>query len=51
MSCRFLLAGFQLSLIGRFWVFPEARGRRGYTSLRIPEQVALRVWRARGGAA
>ena len=24
MSCRFLLAGFQLSLIGRFWVSPEA---------------------------
>ena len=23
MSCRFLLAGFQLSLIGRFWVSPE----------------------------
>ena len=25
MSCRFLLAGFQLSLIGRFWVSPEAQ--------------------------
>ena len=24
MSCRFLLAGFQVSLIGRFWVSPEA---------------------------
>jgi hypothetical protein len=23
MSCRFLLAGFQLSLIGRFWVSPK----------------------------
>jgi hypothetical protein len=26
------------------------RGRRGYTTLRIPEEVALRVWRARGGS-
>ena len=26
------------------------RGRRGYTTIRIPEAVALRVWRARGGA-
>lgn len=25
------------------------RGRRGYTTIRIPESVALRVWRARGG--
>lgn len=25
------------------------RGRRGYTTLRIPEMVALRVWRTRGG--
>jgi hypothetical protein len=25
------------------------RKKRGYTTLRIPEQVALRVWRERGG--
>ena len=25
------------------------RGRRGYQTLRIPESVALRVWRTRGG--
>jgi hypothetical protein len=25
------------------------RGRRGYTTLRIPESLALRVWRERGG--
>jgi hypothetical protein len=25
------------------------RGRRGYVTLRIPESVALRVWRRRGG--
>ena len=29
----------------------ELHGRRGYTTLGIPEAVALaRVWRARGGA-
>jgi hypothetical protein len=26
------------------------RGRRGYTTLRIPEEVAMRVWRKRTGA-
>lgn len=30
---------------------PNPRGRRGYCTLRIPETVALRVWRKRGGAA
>jgi hypothetical protein len=25
------------------------RGKRAYCTLRIPEAVALRVWRARGG--
>jgi hypothetical protein len=25
------------------------RGKRGYTTLRIPEAVAMRIWRARGG--
>jgi hypothetical protein len=25
------------------------RGRRGYTTIRIPECVALKVWRERGG--
>ena len=27
------------------------RKKRGYTTLRIPEAVALRVWKARGGVA
>jgi len=30
---------------------PNPRRKRSYTTLRIPEQAALRVWRARGGAA
>jgi hypothetical protein len=28
---------------------PNPRGRRGYCTLRVPEAVALRVWRQRGG--
>jgi hypothetical protein len=28
---------------------PNPRRKRGYCTLRIPEAVALRVWRARGG--
>ncbi len=30
---------------------PNPRRKRGYCTLRIPEAVALRVWRARGGMA
>jgi hypothetical protein len=30
---------------------PNPRRKRGYCTLRIPEAVALRVWRARGAAA
>lgn len=29
----------------------SGRRKRGYTTLRIPEAVALRVWRKRGGGA
>lgn len=29
---------------------PNPRRKRGYCTLRIPETVALRVWRKRGGA-
>ena len=29
---------------------PSPRGRRGYCTLRIPEAIAVRVWRKRGGA-
>lgn len=36
MSCLFLLAGFHLSLIGRFWVSPEAK-------LQPPNVVAHRL--------
>ena len=28
---------------------PNPRRKRGYVTLRIPEAVALRVWRERGG--
>ena len=30
---------------------PTPRRKRGYTTLRIPQSVAERVWRARGGGA
>jgi hypothetical protein len=30
---------------------PNPRRKRAYTTLRIPEAVALRVWRQRGGVA
>lgn len=30
---------------------PNPRRKRGYTTIRIPEDVALRVWKARGGRA
>jgi hypothetical protein len=30
---------------------PNPRAKRGYCTLRIPEAVASRVWKARGGAA
>jgi len=30
---------------------PNPRGRRGYTTIRIPEAVAMKVWRRRGGGA
>jgi hypothetical protein len=28
---------------------PNPRGKRGYVTLRIPESIALQVWRERGG--
>ena len=36
---------------GVFTLDNTAKGKRGYTTLRIPEAVALRVWRRRGGGA
>jgi hypothetical protein len=30
---------------------PNPRSKRGYTTIRIPEAVLLRVWKARGGQA
>src|SRR4051794_19821229 len=44
MSCRFLLAGFQLSLIGRFWVSPEGKQRiRGAVNDRIGIEPKSRI--------
>lgn len=28
---------------------PNPRGKRGYVTMRIPESIALQVWRERGG--
>jgi hypothetical protein len=49
MSCRFLLAGFQLSLIGRFWVSPEdwhtsVEEDLGFTSDTLHEQFFAPYW-------